>query len=251
MFISQSVWERNHWRNGTIIDKTSEYCKPHLLVHWYPWGLIPHKTLPQWVHCVTLKYWWATKWWPLAVSCYKDNGISNGIQIFRVHANCPSYNNCIKKLTFLFLLRNLDLIDFSFDTKVGQRSIKVMACGLLTLKFFCNTVASDETIAKLRSLEFSKSSLNNNQRKKCRKRFQRRSSIKNIISYVKESSFGTRSPSTIFISLILSWMVSSNTASLGPKIVPKPTILLLQNSAKCLLSSSLALDRAFQNTYRE
>ncbi len=61
--------------------------------------------------------------------------------------------------TFLFLLRNLGLIDFSFATNVGQRSIWLVACGPLTLKFFCKTVANEEAMAWFRSLEFSKSSL--------------------------------------------------------------------------------------------
>ena len=64
-----------------------------------------------------------------------------------------------KSRTFLFLLRNLGLIDFSLATNVGQRSIRLVELGLFTMKVFCKIVANDEAIAIDRSFEFSRSSL--------------------------------------------------------------------------------------------
>ena len=75
--------------------------------------------------------------------------------------------------TFLFLLRNFGLMDFSLATKVGQRSTRLVELGFFTTKVFCRMVASDEAMATDRSLQFSMSSLQKQFKKKINKNLKK------------------------------------------------------------------------------
>lgn len=62
---------------------------------------------------------------------------------------------------------------------------------------------------------------------------------------------GISTISITFNSFVLSFILSFNCESGGPKRVLRPSVLRLRKSLNCSFNSSFALIRAFQNTYNK